>query len=445
MFRAIKAILKFFIPPFFISAYHYGLAFFAALLYRFPSRKLTVIGVTGTDGKSTTVEMITSVLRAGGFKVASTSSIHFLIGDTVWKNTLKMGMPGRFFLQRFLRKAVNEGCTHAVIEVSSEGVIQHRHRFVKFHTAVWTNLFPEHIERHGSFKNYLNAKRAFVSAARDVHVLNADDEYFPHFVRPGWASRGTPQESDGYSMRRVFAFGTKERATDIRAEYVQAADIQELTDGVTFHTLGHEFSLKLLGRVNVYNALAALCVGISQGISLDMIAEGLRRVERMPGRMDVIIKKPFSVMVDYAVTPKALRNLYETARRIFKPERLICVFGACGGGRDAWKRPMLGKIASEYCSAIILTNEDPYDEDPDQILAQIESGIYKSQITNHKQVVKILDRREAIRKALELARPGDMAVLSGKGSEDAIAAARGKKIPWSEEQVVLEEFQKLKN
>lgn len=429
MLNAVKTILKFFVPPFLLSAYHYALAFLAALAYRFPSRNLVVIGVTGTDGKSTTVEMITSVLRAGGFKTASTSSTRFLIGEKVWKNALKMGMPGRFFLQKFLREAASAGCTHAVIEVSSEGIVQHRHRFIRFHTAVWTNLFPEHIERHGSFQRYRSAKIGFVRGVRDVHVINADDENASYFF--------------ACPSLRTFAFGMKETAADVQRTYVRAADIQESQEGVRFCAQGKEFSLKLLGRVNVSNALAAICVGISQGIALDVISTGLQKVERMPGRMDLVMQEPLSVLIDYAVTPKALRNLYETVRRIFAPRRLICVFGACGGGRDKWKRPLLGNIAGEYCDLIILTNEDPYDENPTRIVSEIRCGITKFQDTRYKREVwEILDRREAIKKALALAQPGDMVVLSGKGSEDAIAVAGGKKIPWSEEAVVKEELRK---
>ena len=141
-------------------------------------------------------------------------------------------------------------------------------------------------------------------------------------------------------------------------------------------------------------------------------------------------------MIDYAVTPKALENLYKGIRRLFQPRRLICVFGACGGGRDKWKRPVLGSIASSYCDDIILTNEDPYDEDPEEILEQIAEGV-------HRPVRKILDRREAIHAALSMAEAGDAVVVSGKGSEDAMAITGGKKIPWDERKVVEEEFAKL--
>jgi UDP-N-acetylmuramoyl-L-alanyl-D-glutamate--2,6-diaminopimelate ligase len=169
--------MKRFIPKFLVSWYHFVLAFLGALLYGFPSRNLVVIGVTGTSGKSTTVDMISRVFQEAGHKTASVSSIRFQIGKEEWRNKLKMTMPGRFTLQKFLKRAVQEGCTHIVLEVTSEGMAQHRHRFISFHTAVFTNLSPEHIERHGSFENYKKAKAQLFVAAKKLHVLNADDEH----------------------------------------------------------------------------------------------------------------------------------------------------------------------------------------------------------------------------------------------------------------------------
>jgi len=162
----------------------------------------------------------------------------------------------------------------------------------------------------------------------------------------------------------------------------------------------------------------------------------LAKMPRMPGRTEPVITKPFTVLIDYAITPKAFENLYKGVRRLFEPKKMICVFGSCGGGRDKWRRPILGKIAASYCDEIIVTNEDPYEEDPDEILDQIAEGA-------QGKAQKVPDRREAIQKALSAAQEGDVVVVSGKGSEDAIAIAGGKKIPWDERKVVEEEFAKL--
>ena len=178
-----KSLLKKIVPRFVLSWYHLGWAFFGALIYGFPARKMTVVGVTGTDGKSTTTEMISRIFTEAGYKTCSTSSVWFQVGDKKEKNHLKMGMPGRMFLQKFLRDAQKEGCTHAIIEVSSEGILQNRHKFLNFHTAVITNLSPEHIERHGSFEKYRAEKQKLFHLAKQVHVVNGDDEHAKHFLQ----------------------------------------------------------------------------------------------------------------------------------------------------------------------------------------------------------------------------------------------------------------------
>jgi UDP-N-acetylmuramoyl-L-alanyl-D-glutamate--2,6-diaminopimelate ligase len=429
MMGKVKGLIKKIVPRFLLGWYHLGWAFFGALLYGFPAKRMTVIGVTGTDGKSTTTEMITRILAEAGHKTCSTSSVWFQVGDKKEKNHLKMGMPGRMFLQKFLRDAAKEGCTHAVIEVSSEGILQNRHKFLNFHTAVITNLSPEHIEHHGSFEKYRAEKQKLFQVTQGVHVLNANDESTEHF--------------SGFAAREKFSYGaennTKHKTQNTR--YIEASDIREHKDGVGFAVENTKFSLQLIGQFNTYNALAAICVGLAHGISMGICKQALANMPRMPGRTDVVVSDPFTALIDYAVTPKAFENLYKGVRRLFEPKRMICVFGACGGGRDKWKRPILGKIAASYCDEIILTNEDPYGENPHQILSQIESGVPRAE--SRGEILTILDRREAIRKALLIAREGDVVVVSGKGSEDAIAVADGKKIPWDERAVIEEEFAKL--
>lgn len=424
---ALKDIARTVAPSWAMSAYHFLKACVAALYFGFPSRHLCVIGVTGTDGKSTTAEMIARVLNEAGMKTALSSSVHFLIGKVERENTMKMSMPGPFTLQRFLREAVRERCTHAVVEVSSEGVAQHRQSCVAFHTAVVTNVYPEHIERHGSFEAYREAKGRFVRGARNVRVLNGEDEQSNFFLR--------------FPAERVYVFGAKDISVPARAEKVIATNIEESPQGVTFNIRGVPFCIHLLGWVNAYNAAAAVCVALSQGVSLKKASEALGTLQRVPGRMEQVAAEPFAVLVDYAVTPNALRNLYETARRIWKPSRMICVLGACGGGRDRWKRQKLGEIAGRFCDAVVLADEDPFDENPGRIVSEIRYGITNHQDTSSKpEVWEVLDRREAIRKAFSLARTGDLVVLSGKGSENSIMYERGKKIPWNECEVAREEL-----
>jgi len=398
-----KEIIKKFTPSFLLSWYHFILAFLGTLFYRFPSQKIKVIGITGTNGKTTTSEMISKILTEAGYKTASLSSIKFKVGEKERQNNLKMTMPGRFKIQKFLREAVDSGCRYAVLEVTSEGIKQHRHRFINFDMAVFTNLAPEHIEAHGGFENYKKAKGKLFQAAKNIHIINIDDENAEYFLR--------------FPARRKHTYG------------LEKGDI---------NTKNTQFKLKLIGDFNIYNALAAICAGLSQGISLDSCKKALEKIEGIPGRMEEIISEPFKIFVDYAFTPNALEKVYQTLTTNYKlpANRLICVLGACGGGRDKWKRPVLGEIAAKYCDEIIVTNEDPYDENPMEIIEQVADGA-------GGKAKKILDRREAIRESLKLAKAGDMIVITGKGCEPWICASKGKKVPWDDREIVKEEFKKL--
>ena len=397
------SLLRKIVPSFLLSWYHFTLAFLGAVLYGFPSKKIKVIGVTGTNGKTTVVNFTTKILEAAGFKVASLSSIKFKVGDKEWKNTLKMTMPGRLKLQQFLRQAVEEGCQYVVLEVTSEGIKQYRHKFIDFEAAVLTNLSPEHIEAHRGFENYKAAKGKLFESTKNIHVINLDDDNTEYFLK--------------FKARKKYTYGLNQG--DINNKDLQ-------------------FELRLMGEFNICNALAATCVGVSQGISMEKCKEVVERVEGIPGRMEEVISRPFKVFVDYAFTPNALKQVYGTLNSKFKIQnsKLICVLGACGGGRDKWKRPVLGEIAATFCQEVIVTNEDPYDEDPIAIIDQVAQGA-------KGKAKKILDRREAIRKTLKSARPGDTIVITGKGCEPWIVEAHGKKIPWDDREIVREEFKKL--
>ena len=412
-----KDLIKNFIPEPVLSLYHFILAFLGVMIYRFPSRQLKVIGVTGTNGKTTTAEMISKILEEAGYRTAVMNSIRFKIGDEEEPNMLKMTMPGRFQIQKFLRQAVASGCQYAILEVTSEGIKQHRHRFINFGTAVFTNLTPEHIEAHGSFENYQAAKGKLFQATKNIHIINIDDENANYFLQ--------------FPAAKKLTYG--------------------LTKG-DVNTQNTQFKLNLIGEFNIYNALAAICAGLSQGIDLGTCQRAIEKVEGIPGRMEEVISQPFKVFVDYAFTPNALQKVYETLSGKSKIQipnsKMICVLGACGGGRDKWKRPVLGEIAAKYCDEVIVTNEDPYDENPLDIIEQVAKGaesISVNQRRNQREsaVYKILDRREAIRKSLELAKAGDIVVITGKGCEPWICVAGGKKIPWDDREVAREEIKRL--
>ncbi len=414
-----KEIIKKFIPCFLLDFYHYLLALIGAFFYGFPSRKTTVIGVTGTSGKSTVVELTTKILEEAGHKVASLSSIKFKIGKKEWPNTLKMTMPGRFKLQKFLKQALKNGCKYVVLEVTSEGIKQYRHKFIDFDVAVFTNLSPEHIEAHGGFEKYREAKLKLFKITKKVHIINLDDENTKDFLKI------LAKEKLGFRIKNQ-----ESRIKNINIIGAEEVDLKENYSSFVIHN--SLFKIPLIGEFNVYNALAAICVGLSQGISLETCKSALEKVKTMPGRMEIVIRNPYRVIVDYAHTPTALEKVYRTV----KGSPLICVLGACGGGRDKWKRPVLGEIAAKYCKEIIVTNEDPYNENPMGIIEQVAEG-------TRGRAKKILDRREAIRKALELAKPKDVVIITGKGSEPWMCVAKGKKIPWDDRKIVREESQKI--
>ena len=394
--------------------YHWLLAYAAALWYGFPSRKLTVIGVTGTNGKSTVVELLHAILTEAGESVASMSSIRFKINNKEETNELKMTMPGRFQMQKFLNDAMAAGCKYVVLEVTSEGIKQFRNKGIKFFLAVLTNVTPEHIESHGSFEEYRAAKaKLFYNTPN--HIVNGEDANIDYFVK-------IPAKNRIVYTKKDFPAG--------------------------WHST-------LLGDFNKENIVAAYHASRFLGTNPEKIKLAIEKFEGTPGRLEFIRREPFAVVVDYAHTPDALRKIYQTLRNYQLPTtqaslseagranyKLICVLGAAGGGRDKWKRPKMGKIAAEFCDEIILTNEDPYDENPLTILKDVESGFSQIQNSQHKILNKyearrvnyklIVDRREAIRAAISQAQPSDVVVITGKGCEPWLMGPNGTKIPWDD-------------
>lgn len=417
----------------FYSAYHFLWALLSAIYFRFPARKLTVIGITGTKGKSSTVELVHAILSSQGDKVASLSSVRFKIGDEIVQNKYKMTMPGRGFVQRFLRKAVNAGCKYAVLEVTSEGILQHRNSFIPFFCAVFTNLAPEHIERHGSFENYRAAKGRLFSVAKEVHVINADDANADYFfcipakdiILYGINSEHALVASCNYQPKK----------------YLQANNILVTQNGSSFKVDNVEFLLSLPGTFNIYNALAALGVGYYFGIGLEAAQKALSTISFIPGRMEHVIYTPFHVFVDYAHTPDSLEAAYAAIIEsgfLGVNGKIIAVLGSCGGGRDKWKRLKLGEVVANFASHAILTNEDPYDEDPMLIIEMVKTGI--TSVNPSFPIEVILDRKQAIKKAVLLAKSGDVIVITGKGCEPWMCMPKGEKIPWDDREIVREAF-----
>lgn len=411
---ALQAILPHRLYRALLTPYHFLWAFGSTLYYGFPAEELTVIGVTGTKGKSSVAEMVAAILEEDGKKVAVSSTIRFKLGETSRPNLYKMTLPGHEFLQKFFRQARRAGCTHVVVELTSESALQSRHRFTFLNALVFTNLAREHIESHGGMENYFKSKfnigkeLARSNKRPRAIVANADDEYGQRFLK--------------LRVENTIPFS-----------YVEATNVDMRDDGVSFDLAETHVSFPHPGTFSVMNALAAMKTGIFLGVSPEVCARGLSKLTRIPGRAEKIVAgQNFLAIVDYAHTPDSLRALYEA----YPDRKKVCVLGNTGGGRDTWKRPEMGHIAEEHCDEVILTNEDPYDENPEAILTAMAGGM------SRKPRI-IMDRREAIRTALSLAEEGDAVLITGKGTDPYIMEAHGQKTPWSDAAVVREELEKL--
>lgn len=431
-----KQMIRNLTPEFILQIYHWCLATIGAFAYQHPSKKMVVIGVTGTKGKSTVVNLIERVLTASGKKVGLISTFNFKIGDREWQNETKQTMPGRFKLQQLLAEMVKADCQYAVIETSSEGIAQYRHLGIEYDLAVFTNLSPEHIESHGSYNKYRQAKMKLFSSLADsprkvinghekkkIIVANHDDpevEYFLH-----------------YSADMKFTFGLKQPENSINSDkQLIAEDIEIKADGTSFKFENYEFNLKILGEFNIYNAMAVIAVGTSLGIELQVIKEALEQVSLIPGRMEEIKNnKGIRIFIDYAHEPSSLEAVYKTVAAT-SPKKIISVLGSQGGGRDKAKRSQLGELAASYTDHVIITNEDPYDEDPQKIIDDVAKGATHAH--SRPPIEKIINRKDAIKKALSIAESGDVVIITGKGSETVMAVAGGQKVPWDDRQVVRE-------
>ncbi|MGE5540858.1 MAG: Mur ligase family protein [Bacillota bacterium] len=395
--------------------YHLAWTCLSAVRYGFPARKLVVIGVTGTKGKSSVSEMVRAALTEAGHTVAVSSTIHFAIGSEVRPNKFKMTLPGRGFIQKFLREAVNKGATHAVIEITSEAALQYRHLFLDLDALVFTNLEKEHLERHGGMEKYFQAKfRIGKALARSPKrpraiIANADSPYGVRFL--------------ALPVERCIPFALAD-----------AGEFSESGNGISFSYEGTRFSLPQPGAFSAMNALATIKTMDFLEIPHEVTARALANLSRIPGRAERIeVGQDFLAVVDYAHTPDSLEALYKA----YTDRRKICVLGNTGGGRDTWKRPEMGRIADEQCAEVILTDEDPYDEDPQSIVDAMAKGMKRTPTI-------IMDRRAAIREALSRATSGDAVLITGKGTDPYIMRANGTKEPWSDAEVVREELLSLK-
>jgi len=407
---------------------HLSFAWWGSVKYHHPSEELLVIGITGTSGKTSTIHFLRQVLEFAGFKVGSLSTADFYINGKLQLNDKKMTMVGKMFIQEKLREMVNVGCQIAIVETTSEGRLQHRHRFINYDTIVLTNLYPEHIEAHGGFENYKQAKldifeyvancklkvNKVIKSIKKTAIVNGGGEWANEFLQ--------------------FGFERKIRYQIADSRY------QITKQGVEFESEGNKYFAPVYGKHNIENLLAVIAVAKSLNISQEKIVEAIAKIQPPPGRLEFIHEsesKGFQVIVDYAFEPKALQALYEVVDLLAPVGKIIHVCGSTGGGRDKARREPIGRLVGERADIFIITDEDPYDEDPEGIMEQVKVGALKAGKIEGENLFMILDRREAIKKAIELAQPGDLVLITGKGSEQKMCIKNGM-IPWDDREIVRE-------
>jgi len=441
--------MKKLIPQSIKNIFHLVQAMLANFMYGFPSRKIKVIGVTGTNGKTTTCQMITRILEEAGYCVAMASTINFKLGSKEWVNATKYTTLSPLVTQKFIQQAVNEECDYVVLETSSHSLDQCRVWGVQYVVAVITNITREHLDYHKTIEKYRQAKSKLFKKAQ-VAVVNSDME--------------KPEDFLQFKNKTQLTYSLQNNQANIFAE-----DIKLDINSSKFKIKNSKFILNMPGEFNIENTLAAVAACLSQGISLKQSSVALEKITGVAGRLEAIPNdKNLNVMIDYAVTPDSLQKLYQYLTSVKKPDsHIIAVFGSCGE-RDRGKRPLMGEIVSTSADYVIITNEDPYGEDPVQIINEVFSGVVghevigeipnfqfsifnfqsnsNDQISNVKtegvNCWRIFDRREAIGFALKLAKVGDIAIVTGKGAEEMMAIG-DQMIEWNDKKVIQEELAKL--
>lgn len=379
------------------NTYHLTKAIGANLLYVFPARKIQVIGVTGTDGKTTTSSLIYHLLQESGIKVAMITTVGAYIGKDRYDTGFHVTTPSSFTLQKYIKKAHAWGAEYLVLETTSHALDQNRVWGISYDIGVLTNITHEHLDYHKTYEKYVSAKLKLLKSSK-VCVLNMDDKSFD-YVQPKLRNK----EIITYSLNNPKANYTPKK---------------------------YPFNTKQFGRFNLSNTLAAIGVAKKIGLADKDIKRAIMSFKAPPGRQEIIHDGDFKLIIDFAHTPNAFLNILPDLRKI-KKGKLIHVFGSAGQ-RDTSKRPLMGKAASKFDDIIILTSEDPRNEKIEEINKAIKRGVSK----DFKQLHEIPDREEAIKYAISIAQKGDIVVLTGKGHEQSMNLGKGE-VPWSDKEIAL--------
>lgn len=423
MIKSMKPMLKRILPKTLITPllpiFHLLQAFAANMRYGFPARGLNVAVITGTNGKTTTAAFLGKIFEANGWSVGINSTAFYQIGKKYELNDTNMTVTDPFRLFKMLKDMREAKVDWVILETTSHALVQNRVLGIPFKVAAITNLTQDHLDYHGSMDNYAAAKGKLFQKGADFHVLNRDDEWFRFF--------------DQFSpAQRKLTYGVDPDAEVRITEAKLGPDGSKLS--IKLERALIQPNIKLVGKFNAYNALTAATMAHALGIEPEIIEEGLQNLKAVPGRMEqVVSKKGFKILVDYAHTPDALANVLETLRGITRG-RIITVFGATGD-RDKSKRPLMGKVVAKLSDLVVLTDDDPYTENPIAIRAEVMAGM--KGVVDGAELYEVGDRRGAIAKAIELAKRGDTILLAGIGHQ-SYRVIDGKKLKWSEREVAEE-------
>ncbi|MBO5245063.1 MAG: UDP-N-acetylmuramoyl-L-alanyl-D-glutamate--2,6-diaminopimelate ligase [Selenomonadales bacterium] len=374
--------------------------------FDYPSRKLRMIGVTGTNGKTTSTYVLRSILKKAGYRVGVIGTIQIMIEDEIVP--INNTTPDVIDLQKILARMVDKGIDYVIMEVSSHALVLNRVAGCDFNVAMFTNLTQDHLDFHKTLEQYMMAKA-------DLFTRLADEKN----CKPNRAAVVNLDDSAAFAMLAA-AYGVKRITYGIREEAdVRATDIRVTGTGTSFKITGaygeHQLNLRITGIFNVYNVLGTICAALSENISWETIIDSLESFTSVAGRFELIDGgQSFPIIVDYAHTPDGLENILKTAKE-FAQGRIIVVFG-CGGDRDRTKRPIMGRIAAQLGDVVIATSDNPRTEDPDRILEDVEAGILEV-LDDNTHYEKIADRRKAIERAITMAKADDVVMIAGKGHE----------------------------
>lgn len=444
----VKSLLPSWLLKFIRPLYHGVVARLASVYFGNPSNKLIVIGVTGTAGKSTAVALLSHIVGFNGLKAGYITTVNFFNGKENFINKHGLSMPGGWLLQKQLNEIVGQGCKYAIVECTSEGLAQNRHLGINFDVALLTNLSMAHIESHGGFLNYSNSKQKLFKILhklpkksffnKKIIGVNFDDLYADDFYK--------------YEADEKFGISFNDKnSPSLKIYNAKNLDAKEFCK---FSLEGQEYKLNLFGNFNAYNAVLASVCAFVLGVELEKSARALETFTGIPGRMEKIENnKGISIYVDYGCEPVSFRSALEAVSEL-PHKQLIQVFGSTGGHRDISKREIFGRTSAEFADHIIITNDDVYESDPEEIAKSIEFGIKQQLSQSAGQLISksasrqvkyeiVLDRKEAIAMALSKAEKGDLVLITGKGSEQFLVLPGNKRIEWDDREVVRRELEKI--